>query len=131
MTAIRAAVAALVLVAAPAPAHAAGGGGDGAAANPCPWAQDVTVVLNGHQLVLPQSTFDPKIRESYVDDHQIVPSLDQLKMVVIGPQGHIWEAALTQLSGGKKCLVYYVGKPVLVATPSVQGPLPRTARSGH
>lgn len=125
------AAAALIVMAAAAPAGAAGGGGEGAAANPCPWAQDVTVMLDGHALVLPQATFDPKARESFVDDHQIIPSLDQLKMVVIGPQGHMWEAALTRLSGGKKCLVYYVGKPILIATPSVQSWHPHTARSGH
>lgn len=128
--AIRMAMAALALSAGPALAN--GGGGEGAAANPCPWAQDVTMELNGRQLVLPQATFDPKAHESYVDDYQIVPSLDQLKMVVIGPHGHMWEAALTRLSGGKKCLVYYVGKPVLIATPSVQSPLPRATRTaGH
>lgn len=130
---VRAALAALALASGPALAAGGGhgGGGEGAGTNPCPWAQDVTMELNGHQLVLPQTTFDPKTRESYVDDHQIVPSLDQLKMVVIGPQGHMWEAALTRLAGGKKCLVYYVGKPVLIATPSVQSPLPRKAASGH
>lgn len=98
------AIAALVGLA-PCPALAEGG---------CPWQQDVTVDLGGKKtLTLPQAVFDPKSEQQSVDGYELLPNVNQLLLRIAGPYGDIWEAALTRLAG-KRCVAYYVGKPVLV-----------------
>lgn len=103
-----------ILTVEPSPAAANEKGG-GAGGNGCPWAQDVTLDLNGKTLTLNQDAFSAKGEPLDVDGYQIFPLLDQLKLRILGPRGQEWEAGLTRLSGGKRCQAFYVGKPFQVS----------------
>lgn len=90
---------------------------DGAKAggNGCPWAQDVTLEVNGKALTINQSVFTAKaIEPTVIDGYKLFPEVDQLKLRIVGPRGREWEAALTRLAGGKRCNAFYVGKAVAV-----------------
>ena len=88
-----------------------GGGG-------CPWAQDVTLEIAGRTLTLGQDAFSERGESVTIDGFQIFPLLNQLKLRILGPRGQEWEAALTRLSGGKRCQAFYVGKPFQVSDES-------------
>ena len=103
-----------ILTAAPDTALAsekAGGGGG------CPWAQDVTLELDGKPVKLAQDAFSASGEPVNVDGFQIYPLLNQLKLRIVGPHGQEWEAAMTRLSGGKRCNAFYVGKATKIAKP--------------
>lgn len=105
---MHAASAAVMLVAA-LPAWAAEGGGSG-----CPWAQDVTLDLDGKPLTIPQAIFAPKNANPMVDGYEMRPDIDGLSLRIIGPHGTVWQAALTRIVGGKRCTVFYVGRATAV-----------------
>lgn len=106
-----------ILAVEPSPAAASEKGG-GAGGNGCPWAQNVTLELNGKTLTLNQDAFSAKGEPLDIDGYQIFPLLEQLKLRILGPRGQEWEAALTRLSGGKRCQAFYVGKPFQVSDES-------------
>lgn len=89
---------------------------EGAKSNGCPWAQDVTLEINGKTLTLKQDVFTSTSAEPIeIETFKVVPLVDQLKLRIIGPRGREWEAALTRLVSGKRCSAFYAGKPVLVS----------------
>lgn len=89
---------------------------EGAKSNGCPWAQDVTLEINGKTLTLKQDVFTTTSAEPIeIEAFKVVPLVDQLKLRIIGPKGREWEAALTRLVSGKRCSAFYAGKPVLVS----------------
>ncbi|PWC58520.1 hypothetical protein TSH7_23680 [Azospirillum sp. TSH7] len=89
---------------------------EGAKSNGCPWAQDVTLEINGKTLTLKQDVFTTTSAEPIeIESFKVVPLVDQLKLRIIGPKGREWEAALTRLVSGKRCSAFYAGKPVLVS----------------
>jgi hypothetical protein len=83
----------------------------------CPWAQDVTLDLDGKPVKLAQDAFSASGEPVNVDGFQIYPLVNQLKLRIIGPRGQEWEAAMTRLSGGKRCNAFYVGKATKIAKP--------------
>ncbi|MBP2298677.1 hypothetical protein [Azospirillum picis] len=90
---------------------------EGAKSNGCPWAQDVTLEINGKTLTLAQAVFTTTSADPVeIDRYKIYPLIDQLKLRIVGPKGREWEAALTRLVGGKRCSAFYAGKPVLVSS---------------
>lgn len=97
----------------PAPAFAnegkAGGG------NTCPWLQAITLNIGGKTLTIEQSAFAGRAEPQMVDGYQIFPLVDQLKLRIVSPRGEEWEAGLTRLTGGKRCNVFYAGKPIQVS----------------
>lgn len=88
----------------------AGGGG-----NACPWAQDATVTVAGRTLVVSQEVFNPKTPQVNLEGYELVPSLHQLKLSFIGTYGDVWESALTNIDGGKRCQAFLVGQPVQIS----------------
>ncbi|PWC83818.1 hypothetical protein TSH100_19860 [Azospirillum sp. TSH100] len=89
---------------------------EGAKSNGCPWAQDVTLEINGKTLTLKQDVFTTTSAEPIeIETFKVVPLVDQLKLRIIGPKGREWEAALTRLVSGKRCSAFYAGKPELVS----------------
>lgn len=99
-----------LLVSAPALAN------EGAKSNGCPWAQDVSLEVNGKTLTLNQAMFVGPASEAIVmDPYKIYPLVDQLKLRIVGPKGREWEASLTRLVSGKRCSAFYVGKAFLVS----------------
>ncbi|MBP2304448.1 hypothetical protein GBZ48_16015 [Azospirillum melinis] len=89
---------------------------EGAKPNGCPWAQDVTLEINGKTLTLKQDAFTTTSSEPLeIEQFKVFPLIDQLKLRIIGPKGREWEAALTRLVSGKRCSAFYAGKPVLVS----------------
>lgn len=76
----------------------------------CPWAQDVTLDLNGKSVTVPQTIFAPKNANPMVDGYEMRPNLDMLSLRIIGPRGDVWEAAMTRIVGGKRCTVFYLGR---------------------
>lgn len=106
--------AAAVVVAAPlvavgaATARAEGGGG-------CPWAQDATVTVAGREIIVPQDVFNPKTPQMNLDGYELVPSLHQLTLRFFGTYGDVWESALTNINGGKRCQAFLVGPAVQVS----------------
>lgn len=105
-----------LLIAVPFLAAAPALANEGAKSNGCPWAQDVSLEINGHSLTLNQAMFtvntsEPVVMESY----KIYPLVDQLKLRIVGPKGREWEASLTRLVSGKRCSAFYVGKAFLVS----------------
>lgn len=106
-------VAALILLGAAFPAQA----NEGAKPNGCPWAQDVTLEINGKTLTLKQEVFTVTTPEPVeIEQFKLYPLVDQLKLRIVGPKGREWEAALTRLVSGKRCSAFYVGKPVLTSS---------------
>lgn len=106
-------VAALILLGAAFPAQA----NEGAKPNGCPWAQDVTLEINGKTLTLKQDVFTVTTSEPVeIDQFKIYPLVDQLKLRIVGPKGREWEAALTRLVSGKRCSAFYAGKPELTSS---------------
>lgn len=91
-------------------AQAAGGGGGG-----CPWAQDSTVTVAGREIIVPQEVFNPKTPQMSLEGYELVPSLHQLKLSFIGAYGDVWEAALTNIDGGKRCQAFLVGPAIQVS----------------
>ncbi len=109
---LAAAVLMLPLSVGTAPAIAA----EGAKPNGCPWAQDITLEINGKTLTLKQEAFTVVTSEPIeIDQFKVFPLIDQLKLRIIGPKGREWEAALTRLVSGKRCSAFYAGKPALVS----------------
>lgn len=103
-------VAAGLLATAPALAN------EGAKSNGCPWAQDVSLEVNGKTLTLNQSMFTTVSSEPVViEPYKIYPMVDQLKLRIVGPKGREWEASLTRLVSGKRCSAFYVGKAFVVS----------------
>lgn len=105
-----------LLIAVPFLAGAPALANEGAKSNGCPWAQDVSLEINGRSLTLNQAMFtvntsEPVVMESY----KIYPLVDQLKLRIVGPKGREWEASLTRLVSGKRCSAFYVGKAFLVS----------------
>ncbi len=99
-----------LLAALPALANEAAGSGG------CPWAQDVSLQINGKTLTLNQAMFTaPTTEPIVIEPYQIYPQLDQLKLRIVGPRGREWEASLTRLVSGKRCSAFYVGKPFMVS----------------
>lgn len=92
-------------------AQAAGGGGGGG----CPWAQDSSVTVAGREIVVPQAVFDPKTPQMSLEGYELVPSLHQLKLSFIGAYGDVWESALTNINGGKRCQAFLVGPATQVS----------------
>lgn len=90
-------------------AQAAGGGGG------CPWAQDSAVTVAGREILVPQAVFDPKTPQMSLEGYELVPSLHQLKLSFIGAYGDVWESALTNIDGGKRCQAFLVGPPIQVS----------------
>ncbi|CBS86730.1 hypothetical protein [Azospirillum lipoferum] len=89
---------------------------EGAKPNGCPWAQDITLEINGKTLTLTQEAFSASTSEPIeIDQFKVFPLIDQLKLRIIGPKGREWEAALTHLVSGKRCSAFYAGKPALVS----------------
>ncbi|KAA0581309.1 hypothetical protein FZ983_10260 [Azospirillum sp. B21] len=89
---------------------------EGAKPNGCPWAQDITLEINGKTLTLKQEAFTAVTSEPIeIDQFKVFPLIDQLKLRIIGPKGREWEAALTRLVSGKRCSAFYAGKPALVS----------------
>lgn len=89
---------------------------EGAKPNGCPWAQDITLEINGKTLTLKQDAFTAVTSEPIeIEQFKVFPLVDQLKLRIIGPKGREWEAALTRLVSGKRCSAFYAGKPVLVS----------------
>jgi len=89
---------------------------EGAKSNGCPWAQDVSLEINGRSLTLNQTMFTVNTSEPVVmDSYKIYPLVDQLKLRIVGPKGREWEASLTRLVSGKRCSAFYVGKAFLVS----------------
>lgn len=89
---------------------------EGAKPNGCPWAQDITLEINGKTLTLKQESFTAVTSEPIeIDQFKVFPLVDQLKLRIIGPKGREWEAALTRLVSGKRCSAFYAGKPALVS----------------
>ncbi|MFP5517707.1 MAG: hypothetical protein ACLGJC_32100 [Alphaproteobacteria bacterium] len=89
---------------------------EGAKPNGCPWAQDITLEINGKTLTLKQEAFTAMTSEPIeIDQFRVFPLVDQLKLRIIGPKGREWEAALTRLVSGKRCSAFYAGKPALVS----------------
>lgn len=89
-------------------AQAAGGGGS------CPWAQDIKLDLDGKILTIPQAIFAPKNPNPMVGGYEVRPNIDMLALRIIDPRGNVWHAALTQIVGGKRCTVFYVGRAAQV-----------------
>ncbi|MCG5243747.1 hypothetical protein [Azospirillum doebereinerae] len=103
-------IAAALAVAAPALAN------EGAKSNGCPWAQDVSLEINGKTLTLNQAVFAaPSSEPVVIEPYQIYPLVDQLKLRIVGPKGREWEASLTRLVSGKRCSAFYVGKAFMVS----------------
>lgn len=89
---------------------------EGAKSNSCPWAQDVSLEVNGKTMTLNQAMFAGPASEAIVmDPYKIYPLVDQLKLRIVGPKGREWEASLTRLVSGKRCSAFYVGKAFLVS----------------
>jgi len=89
---------------------------EGAKSNGCPWAQDVSLEVNGKTLTLNQTMFAaPSSEPVVIEPYRIYPLLDQLKLRIVGPKGREWEASLTRLVSGKRCSAFYVGKAFLVS----------------
>lgn len=89
---------------------------EGAKPNGCPWAQDVSLEINGTSLTLSQAIFTVNTSEPVVmEAYKIYPLVDQLKLRIVGPKGREWEASLTRLVSGKRCSAFYVGKAFLVS----------------
>lgn len=89
---------------------------EGAKSNGCPWAQDVSLEVNGKTMTLNQAMFAAPAGEPIVmDPYQIYPLVDQLKLRIVGPKGREWEASLTRLVSGKRCSAFYVGKAFMVS----------------
>jgi hypothetical protein len=89
---------------------------EGAKSNGCPWAQDVSLEVNGKTMTLSQAMFAGPASEAIVmDPYKIYPLVDQLKLRIVGPKGREWEASLTRLVSGKRCSAFYVGKAFLVS----------------
>lgn len=87
-----------------------------AGGNGCPWAQDVSLEINGKSITLNQSVFTATTAEpTVIDGYQFYPHVDQLKLRIVGPRGREWEASLTRLVGGKRCSAFYVGKAYAVS----------------
>lgn len=102
---------ALVTLALPASASEGAKGGG----NSCPWAQDVSLEVNGKTITLNQAVFTTNTAEpTVIDGYQFFPLVDQLKLRIVGPRGREWEASLTRLVGGKRCSAFYVGKAYAV-----------------
>lgn len=115
-TMIRFAMARSALVAAALLATAPALANEGAKSNGCPWAQDVSLEVNGKTLTLSQDMFAaPSTEPIVIEPYQIYPLVDQLKLRIVGPKGKEWEASLTRLSGGKRCNAFYVGKAFKVS----------------
>ena len=106
------AVAAAAFLSLTAAAAQAGGGGGGGG---CPWAQDSTVTVAGREIIVPQTVFDPKTPQMSLEGYELVPSLHQLKLSFIGSYGDVWESALTNINGGKRCQAFLVSQPVQVS----------------
>ncbi|HYG90564.1 MAG TPA: hypothetical protein VD978_30390 [Azospirillum sp.] len=90
-------------------ALAAEGGGNG-----CPWAQDLTLELGYKSITVPQTIFAPNSPGLSVDGYELSPDLNALSLRIVDPRGEVWQAALTRLAGGKRCTVFYVGRPTRV-----------------
>ena len=89
---------------------------EGAKSNGCPWAQDVTLEINGRTLTLKQDVFTTTSAEPIeIETFKVVPLVDQLKRRIIAPKGREWEAAQTPLVSGQRWLAGYAGNPVLVS----------------
>lgn len=101
-------VAAALLIAPSFAAQAAGGGG-------CPWAQDSKVTVAGREIIVTQEVFNPKNQQMNMEGYELVPSLHQLKLSFIGAYGDVWESALTNIDGGKRCQAFLVGPAVQVS----------------
>ncbi|CAO3429661.1 hypothetical protein [Azospirillum doebereinerae] len=103
-------VAAALVAATPALAN------EGAKPSGCPWAQDVSLEINGKTLTLNQTVFAaPSSEPVVIEPYQIYPLVDQLKLRIVGPKGREWEASLTRLVSGKRCSAFYVGKAFMVS----------------
>ncbi len=89
---------------------------EGAKSNGCPWAQDVSLEVNGKTMTLNQAMFVGPASEAIVmDPYKIYPLVDQMKLRIVGPKGREWEASLTRLVSGKRCSAFYVGKAFMVS----------------
>ncbi len=89
---------------------------EGAKSSGCPWAQDVSLDVNGTTLTMNQAMFTANSSEPVViDTYRIYPLVDQLKLRIVGPKGREWEASLTRLVSGKRCSAFYVGKAFMVS----------------
>ncbi len=103
-------LAASCLIATPAQAN------EGAKSNGCPWAQDVSLEVNGKTMTLNQAMFaTPPGEPILMDPYKIYPLIEEMKLRIIGPKGREWEASLTRLVSGKRCSAFYVGKAFLVS----------------
>lgn len=108
------AVACLFAIAALLAAPAASASEGAAAANSCPWTQDLKLKIGKKELVVTQEMLDPKAGQQVIDGYELRPNLDQLRLQILTPRGEMWEVSLTRLVRGKRCAAYYVGKPFLV-----------------
>ena len=89
---------------------------EGAKSNGCPWAQDVSLEVNGKTMTLNQAMFVGPASEAIVmDPYKIYPLVDQMKLRIVGPKGREWEASLTRRVSGKRCSACYVGKAFMVS----------------
>lgn len=89
-------------------ARAAEGGG-------CPWAQDVTLDFgDGRTITVPQTVFAPKNPDTAVGGYELRPNIEMLSLLIYGPRGDVWQAALTRIAGGKRCTAFYAGRPTPV-----------------
>lgn len=106
---IRAGLAAALLEASPALGALAAEGGN------CPWTQDIVLDFgDGRTLSVPQAIFNPRNPDSTIGSYEMRPDLEALTLTIRGPYGQVWQAALTRITGGKRCTAFYAGRPTRV-----------------
>jgi len=97
-------VAAFLAAFAPGAARAAEGGGA-----QCPWGSDLNFSVDGKKVTVPQSLFTAKVKQSTIGGFEVMADTNNLKLILVAPNGDTWEAALTVVDGGKRCIAFYAG----------------------
>lgn len=97
---------AATLLAAFAPATAARAEGGGAQ---CPWGSDLNFSVDGKKVTVPQSLFTAKVKQTTIGGFEVMADTGNLKLILVAPNGDTWEAALTVVDGGKRCIAFYAG----------------------
>lgn len=90
-----------------------GGGGQ------CPWGSDLSLSVDGKKVVVPQALFSAKVKQSTINGFEVLVDTGGLKLVFVAANGDTWEAALTVIDGGKRCLAFFAGDPYPVGEAAV------------
>jgi len=80
-----------------------------AAEGQCPWGSDLNFSIDGKKVTVPQSLFSAKVKQLTTNGFEVVADTNNLKLVLVASNGDTWEAALTVVDGGKRCIAFYAG----------------------